>query len=80
MNKIGPKKILMEAKNFLKSKANKLNMVFENDGFFSKTENLVNYFEEVYQVPHFKNKLCFKNNKIDDKVHKQKYAHVKIPI
>lgn len=48
-------------KNFLKSKANKLNLVWENDNFFSTTTNYVNYFEEVYKVPHFKNKLCFKS-------------------
>ncbi len=49
-------------KDFLKSKSNKLNMNIENDGFFKTKTNVVNYFEEMYRVPHFKNKLFYNNN------------------
>ena len=38
-------------------------MNFQKDNFFDSTVNYINYFEEVYKVPHFKNKLCFKNDK-----------------
>jgi hypothetical protein len=66
LKKEGPKKEETVVKNFLKSKANKLNMNFQMDDFFSTTPNYINFFEEVYRVPHFKNKLCFKNNDVDE--------------
>lgn len=37
-------------------------MKIENDDFFKTKTNMVNYFEEMYLVPHFKNKLFYKNN------------------
>ncbi len=49
-------------KEFLKSKSNKLNMKIEKDGFFKTKTNVVNFFEEMYRVPHFKNKLFYNNN------------------
>ena len=48
-------------------------MNFEKDDFFKTKTNLMNFYEEVYRVPHFKNKLCFKNNEIDE----NKYANNK---
>ena len=62
LNKAGYKKEEKIVKNFLKSKANKLNMNFQKDNFFDTTTNYINYFDEVYKVPHFKNKLCFKSS------------------
>lgn len=76
LNKIIPKKENEIVKNFLRSKANKLNMTVQKDDFFKTTVNLVNFFEETYRVPHFKNKLCFKNNKIDENLQKEKYDQV----
>lgn len=57
-----PNKGQLMIKEFLKSKSNKLNMNIEKDDFFKTKTNLVNYFEEMYRVPHFKNKLFNNNN------------------